>query len=81
MLLSEYGAYFRAVLATCIVPFWEFWADFNPPKQGSKSTRNPPLKYNVIKLRLKKRKKIASTRLRFGDAIFVRFFNRCSMTH
>ena len=36
-----------------IIPFWRFRADFNPPKQGSKSARNPPKRYNVIERRLK----------------------------
>ena len=62
-----------------IMPFWGFPADFNPPKEGSKSARKPPKRHNAIEPRLKKRKKIASTRLRLGDAIFVRFFKRGSI--
>ena len=51
-----------------------------PPKHGPKSARNHPKRHNAIERRLKKRKKIAVTRLRLGDAMFVRFFNRRSIT-
>ena len=62
-----------------IMHFWGFRADFNPPKGGSKSARNPPKRHNAIERRLKKRTKIASPRRSRVDAIFLRFFNRRSI--
>ena len=48
---------FSNVVQSHIMPFLGFRADFNPPKQGSKLSRNPQKRYIVIERRLKKRKK------------------------
>ena len=54
-----------------IMPFWGFWADLEPPKEGFKSAQIPSKRHNAIEPRLKKRKKIASLR---------RFLKRGSIT-
>ena len=64
----------KIIIILNIMPFWGLRADFNPPKEGSKSARNPLKRHNAIEPRLKKRTKIASRRGSIALCLFRGFW-------